>query len=263
MFKKKPKLIISVRGDERIEILQYAIKYIKESVTSPDIVIVEQDVEQKYSWVKKEGCEYIFAYNPGGFNRSWGFNVGFKNSKPADYYIFSDADLIIPPEMINESIFHMNSRKMPIILPYRTIRFITKDQLSNSISFDHILSQYQLPLYTHDASCGGICVCTKEYFLQAQGYNELYECWGCEDVDWSHKAAQLTGKQLTFNRTKHILLHVRHSTMEAGYQSSKKHQENIVLTRKIWVENKLETIRLLREGQLQTEWGKLNKYVEK
>lgn len=263
MFSDRPKLIISVRGNERVGILRYTLKFLRQSTITPDIVIVEQDVDQKFSWVRQEGCEYIHAYNPKGFNRSWGFNVGVKNSKPAKHYILMDADLIIPPEMIKESIFYMNSRNMPIILPYRAIRFVTKHQLDECETFYHILSKFELPLYTHDASCGGICICTGDYYIKAQGYNEMYECWGCEDVDWSHKAAQLSGKQLAFNRTKHILLHVRHSVMQPGYQSVKKHHENLALTRQIWNQNKFETIRLLREGKLQPEWGNLNKYVEK
>jgi len=264
----KPKLIISVRGAERIEILGYAIKFAQTSTVPMDIVIVEQDKDPLYSWVDKWGCEYIHAYNPLGFNRSWGFNVGVRNSDRAYYYMLSDADLLITPDLVEKSLKTMIKRDHGIILPYKNINFVALSDVKNNEpitdnTMNKIKATCRLPRYTHDASCGGICLCTYAYFEKAQGYNELYECWGCEDVDWSHKAYHLTGKQLSFNRTDDVLLHIRHKTMIPGYQSRQKHQENINLTRKIWVENKEETIKALKEGTLQPEWGDLKKYEDK
>jgi len=287
-----PKLIISVNGKERIKILSYVIKFAKVSQVPLDIVIVEQDVQQLYSWVKNEGCEYIFAYSPNGFNRAWGFNVGVANSTPADIYILSDADLIFPPDYIYESIGLMQKREMPVILPFKQIKFVKMIELEiecvqkikssvgdvietdiiarinklinvDRFTFHNVMNNYPHPLYTHSASCGGICICTKDYYHKTQGYNEMYEWWGCEDVDWSHKAFYLTGKHLTFNRTPHVLMHVRHPTMKPGFQSVKKHHENLAMTKQIWNINKEETVKLLKEGSLQPEWGCLNKYVEK
>lgn len=91
------------------------------------IIIVEQDDTPKLK-INTEKLTYIFVYNPGFYNRGWGFNVGFK-AIDADYYFFADNDIILNNyDIINVFI---KCFKYDAVNPYSKIYDSTDEYVSN------------------------------------------------------------------------------------------------------------------------------------
>ena len=104
---------------------------VKNTITEKDninlsIVVVEQDEKQTLDneKLKQQNVEYIFAYNPGYFNRGWGFNVAIRRYK-ADYYFFADNDIVLP---IKDTIdMFKKSFEYEAINPYSSIYDTSED----------------------------------------------------------------------------------------------------------------------------------------
>jgi len=59
-----------------------------------EVIVVEQDVAPALGDLASfAGLRNLFAYNPGPFNKSWGFNLGVRASK-GSVLAFGDADLL-------------------------------------------------------------------------------------------------------------------------------------------------------------------------
>ncbi|MHB8447231.1 MAG: hypothetical protein ACYC9P_04840, partial [Rudaea sp.] len=58
------------------------------------ILIEQDDAPRLQGPLPHPDCRHVFAYNPGPFNKSWGLNVGFRNSAHA-WLAFADADLVL------------------------------------------------------------------------------------------------------------------------------------------------------------------------
>jgi predicted glycosyltransferase involved in capsule biosynthesis len=269
-------MLISVRGEERrqslIKLLQFAHMGWLKNHYKIHTVIIEQDREPHYKQIADMfQCQYIFAKNTVGFNRSWGFNVGVKHvSEPTDMFICCDVDVIFPSFWIPEIVQKMQKENMQILLPFTDIYHISHGHLRTlaqntaESAIDTIDRWSRNPAgfvkFTHDASIGTVCAVTKDFYYEAQGHNEAYETWGCEDVDWALKCEHLTGTHLCFIRSPHVLFHIEHPTMKPDFQTHEFHMKNLDLTTQIWSTNLKETVEKLKAGTLQPIWGELNRY---
>jgi hypothetical protein len=60
------------------------------------IIVVEQDIAPSlFDLPPVAGLVSLFAYNPGPFNKGWGFNVGMR-AATGTLLLFADADLVCP-----------------------------------------------------------------------------------------------------------------------------------------------------------------------
>ena len=58
------------------------------------MIVIEQDVAPTLGDLASfPGLRTLFAYNPGPFNKSWGFNVGVRAGK-GSLLAFGDADVL-------------------------------------------------------------------------------------------------------------------------------------------------------------------------
>ena len=76
--------------------LEVVLKHLR-ALNCTQTLVVEQDAHRRLpdSGTLDESVEHVFAFNPGGFNRSWGFNIG-ANLARGKTILFLDGDLIVP-----------------------------------------------------------------------------------------------------------------------------------------------------------------------
>jgi glycosyltransferase involved in cell wall biosynthesis len=89
------------------------------------LVLVEQDKEPRLNDDLQSIVDvYKFAYNPGPYNRSWGFNVGAKLiGDSAKVICFLDADLLVPKDFLIRGLLCIENGAVAL-QPYRQIVYL-------------------------------------------------------------------------------------------------------------------------------------------
>ena len=72
-----------------------------------------------------EGVEWLYCYNPGPFNKSWGLNVGACTTE-SPLLAFGDADVICDATWLEA--VRLVREQMPIAKPYRHILDLTAEE---------------------------------------------------------------------------------------------------------------------------------------
>jgi len=103
----------------RLENLKCVIKQLKSDCA--EIIVVEQN-ETPYceDIVTHLGVKYIFAFNDGMYNRSWGFNIGYKQSTN-DIVVVGDNDLIMKHEDTSHVIEQFSKSDTETCSPYNIV----------------------------------------------------------------------------------------------------------------------------------------------
>lgn len=177
------------------------------------IVVVEQDEQPRLArelapFVDK----YVFAYNPGPYNRGWGFNVGACAGGSAELLCLIDADLLVPPDFLQRGLQSFESGKRAI-LPYTEVLYL--DAPATEIAIGDYLAAPLLPLETNkyqgrlfDTSQGGCIWVASSLYQEIGGHDERFRGWGREDREfWERlnratESQQLPGRQLHLNHTR-------------------------------------------------------------
>jgi glycosyltransferase involved in cell wall biosynthesis len=177
--------IIAYRNSaDRIKNITAILKWI--SKFDCEIIIVESDQVSNLTELKKEfNFNHIFLENNYPFNKSWCFNVGWKNAK-TDRIVFGDADLIMED---NELINSVNLlEQYECVNPYSSVidleELETKEYL-DTINFESLKSIQRSGRGEEDHQkvpmCGGIIMFKKEALEKIEGWNEDFWGWGAED----------------------------------------------------------------------------------
>src|SRR5215472_14657581 len=91
-----------------------------------EVIVVEQDTVPRIDeGVPAAGSKWIFAYNPGPFNKGWGFNVGVRHST-TPILAFGDADLIVDG-VLPQCIAHC-TQGYQTVKPYRKLIDLTAEE---------------------------------------------------------------------------------------------------------------------------------------
>ena len=86
----------------RLENLRAVLQWVSR-IGIAEVIVVEQDREPRLPCgFLPSGCRSVFAFNDGPFNKSWGLNIGFKQSS-GDVLAFGDADILIDSRNLIES----------------------------------------------------------------------------------------------------------------------------------------------------------------
>jgi hypothetical protein len=150
-----------------------------------EVLIVESDIESKMSLFKDFQFSHIFLKNNFPFNKSWCFNVGYKNAK-YDKIVFGDADLVMNKESFLSSLnlldeFECVNPYSSVIdlTPGETIQYINTKDFSNLEKIERHgrgdTDNQKVPM------CGGIIMFTKNSLDKIAGWNEDFWGWGAED----------------------------------------------------------------------------------
>lgn len=153
-----------------------------------EVIVVEQDSAPRFA-VPQTPAAYrqIFAYNPGPFNKSWGFNVGFRFAS-TPILSFGDGDVIVPGAQMAQAL-DACARSYVTVNPYRRIVDLTPEESATVRrgAFDYA------PVRAVDAApnregigekvvfCGGVFVIRRDAFVHLGGWDERFRGWGGED----------------------------------------------------------------------------------
>jgi hypothetical protein len=158
-----------------------------------DICIVEQDREQ-WDLLPKNNVKYIFLQNKGCFNKGWSFNVAVNTYPEYNYYIFADADIIIPAiDALCDGIaeYTIVSPKMAF-RPFTDRLNTTNGDCVTINTFDEfipLISAIKNNLQRHlglSFASNIICI-SKDTFTNIGGWDEIFIGWGRFDDFLGHK----------------------------------------------------------------------------
>lgn len=94
---------------------------------SLEVIVVEQDRSPTLSdTASLEHGTCLFAFNPGSFNKSWGFNIGFKHAS-GQVLAFGDADILMDAEALNKG-FQLCLSDFEAVKPYDRLIDLTPEE---------------------------------------------------------------------------------------------------------------------------------------
>jgi glycosyltransferase involved in cell wall biosynthesis/SAM-dependent methyltransferase len=178
------------------------------------IVVVEQDdTAQLEVEVAPLVDRYIFAYNPGAYNRGWAFNIGAVHGH-ADgkngLLCLLDADLLVPANFLNLGIKAIQDGARAV-QPYKEVVYLNAQSSEEAISNQQMKPRQELPLQNYrgqrfNTSQGGCIWVDATLYREIGGHDERFRGWGYEDREFWNRLARVTSiKQLSM-----CLLHLDH-----------------------------------------------------
>jgi glycosyltransferase involved in cell wall biosynthesis len=154
------------------------------------VVIVEQDRTQNLKSILGPLADrYIFAYNPGPYNRGWAFNIGASlNANKSGILCLIDADLLVQPDFLSCGLKAFQSG-MRAFLPYNAIAYL--DRVATERALRDRLERpmrrldpgrYHGRLFT--TSQGGCIWVDASLYHEIGGHDERFRGWGFEDREF-------------------------------------------------------------------------------
>ena len=182
-----------------------------------EVTVVEQDRSPTISGVIIPGQgTHLFAFNPGAFNKSWGFNVGFKYSS-GQVIAFGDADVMVDAETPNQS-FESCLSDYDAVKPYDRLIDLTPEETKQVLAGESpiLMDGYGRSLNREGIGeyicfCGGLFVMRRALFEFLGGFDEKFLGWGAEDDAMTVKLHTLS--QSTQNLTGHTAYHLWHEQL--------------------------------------------------
>jgi len=221
------------------------------------IVVVEQDYIRTLRERIPPFVDYIFAYNRGSYNRSWGFNVGFNLYPDCDVFIACDCDTIIEKNLFDNALTKIQNDEADIIIPYKYFidwnrlereRFIGFGIISKCGKERDRYGNYPYPY-------GGMCFVKGNIYKEMRGYNEEFRGWGGEDEEFI-----LRGKAIyRFEKFKEgKLYHLPHRNPLDCTPRQPNHSRNVELRNKVLRMSREQMIEYC--NSLNPDFGNTEKY---
>jgi len=151
-----------------------------------EVIVVEQDAARTLGDLPSfPTLRSLFAYNPGPFNKSWGFNVGVRASK-SSLIAFGDADVLCPA--LPAAVAAARSGA-PVVRPFSKMIDLDdaqSDRLRADLSclddrrfaadgIDRVEKGEIVPM------CGGLVLFQRQALAIVGGWDERFLGWGGED----------------------------------------------------------------------------------
>jgi len=156
-----------------------------------DVVVVEQDVAPTSLALPHSRCQAVFAYNPGPFNKGWGFNVGFHAAK-TQWLGFGDADVIVGDALWQS--FQLLRQGLLAVKPYRRLIDLTEEESRTVRAGDARIpardpraAPNREGIGEHVVFAGGSFVIHRHAFVALGGWDERFRGWGGEDDAFSYR----------------------------------------------------------------------------
>jgi hypothetical protein len=151
-----------------------------------EVIAVEQDVAPTLGDLESfPSFRSVFAYNPGPFNKSWGFNVGVRASR-GSLLAFGDADVLC--RALPSAVAAVRSGA-PLVRPFSKLLDLDDaesemlradlsclgDPSFGATAPDRLQSGEIVPM------CGGLVLFQRQVLEQLGGWDERFLGWGGED----------------------------------------------------------------------------------
>lgn len=156
-----------------------------------EVLVIEQDREPAKLFAFPDCAKRLFVFNPGPFNRSWGLNVGARQSERG-LLLPGDADILLPPKAILQAVKLCRTRA-GAANPFDRIV-----DLSQAETLHWRADKKEPDWNRSDARstrgdrevlnfCGGGFVIRRDVYLAFGGGDERFLGWGGEDDVMVHK----------------------------------------------------------------------------
>jgi len=197
-------------GTERRDNLLAVLAWLSNYPMFEPIVIEQDDAPRLGGPLPHPTCTYLFAYNPGPFNKSWGLNVGFRASR-SPWLMFADADLILGdalPEVLDYA-----ARGYQTVKPYRRLFDLDPAESGRTRGGDFSWipprqehAKGRDGIGEHIVYAGGALLITRGAFAHVGGWDERFRGWGGEDDAMSYKLerARISGVELDRRPALHL-----------------------------------------------------------
>lgn len=152
-----------------------------------EVILVEQDdkpyladlyISQNFK------LDHVFAYNNHLFNRSWGFNIGFRHAS-GDVLAFSDSDIFMDRDELTYC-FQECHRSYDAVNPYTRIIDLPEKVTKALQQKDSLMKNGHKKIgYGEERPCtnfcGGVVLFKRNAFERIGGFDERFLGWGGED----------------------------------------------------------------------------------
>ncbi len=140
---------------------------------------------------------YVFAYNPGPYNRGWAFNIGARLAgRKAGPLLLADADVLLPSTALRLGMeTAANGRNA--FLGFREVAYLDAASTERAICDRIEHPGRPLDVYDYEGSVFqtsvGCCFWVKsDLYHHAGGHDERFRGWGREDREFRGRIAALT-----------------------------------------------------------------------
>ncbi|QIL82161.1 hypothetical protein G7047_21175 [Diaphorobacter sp. HDW4A] len=178
---------------ERRKNLLTTVQWLAAEAPQAKLIVLEQDAHPRLTGaLPHPNHQILFGYNPHGFNKAWGFNVGARMARTS-VLVFTDADLIVSGRL--RSMIESCEQKFPISKPYDDVRDLSAAESENM----HLGHYDYAPAPSPNASpgreaigeqlplCGGMFAIRVDAFFHIGAWDERFVGWGGEDDAMSMK----------------------------------------------------------------------------
>lgn len=162
-----------------------------------DVVVVEQDNMRRFR--PPAGVRHVFARSSAPYNRSWSFNIAYREID-SPIMIFGDSDIIMRPSEFRAALEAADS--LDVVSPYSSV--LDLDRHESEMSMDDMVSIGRPGRGETDHQkiniCGGIVIFSRDAFERVGGWDEEFVGWGGEDdmMTFKVEAAGLKAASLPF-----------------------------------------------------------------
>jgi len=179
-------ILVSFRATHpsRVAALAHVLAHYRE-LPQVELVVVEQDVTPAALPAFPDEAKRLFVYNPGAFNKGWGFNVAARQVERG-LLLFLDADLLLAPRAVLQAVRLCRSR---VVAANPFDRLIDLDATesqelcSGAQAVDFSRADGRTTRRDNEVLnfCGGAFVMRRDAFIALGGFDERFLGWGGED----------------------------------------------------------------------------------
>ena len=208
---------VRIDGADRLENLDASSRYVRQSFTGAQLILVECDRTSKVPQTIKDIFDrVIFISSETPFSKSLCMNTGLLEcTRPI--VAFYDVDVLVHPAAAAWAIEAIQSGKYPVVLPFNGVfvdvggdrRVDVIERLDvGSLASDTMRIINKLPDATARVVDGGVFLADREILTLEGGYNSRMISYGWEDIE-----VLLRLEKLGYYRAyaPHNLIHLNHS----------------------------------------------------
>ncbi len=209
------------------------------------IIVEQDDVPRLSKPFPNPNCIHIFAYNPGPFNKSWGFNVGFRVSS-SPWIAFADADVILGSALAAATDYLRGDYQ--VVKPYRRLVDLDphESQRVAAGEFDWLPprdgggARNREDTGEYIVFAGGVFLIARAAFIHIGGWDERFRGWGGEDDAMSYKLERARMPAIELDQRP--ALHLHHPRSPQAMSAQPHYADNLAI---------LEDYRRLEESELR------------
>ena len=181
---------------ERLRNLHYVLRWLDRLPQLETLVVEQDDAPRLDAGQLPPSCRLRFVRSTAPFNKSWGFNVGFRATR-ADLFVFADADLLISHRHLTEALTAC-ATQYEVVRPWADVVDLTEAETQALIAGALDAAAVNVPdrrgrsrVGEQPPLCGGVYVMRAEVYERLGGQDERFRGWGGEDDAMSMKVRAL------------------------------------------------------------------------